>query len=40
MKYEIFREKNIKVNVKEIDKIVKGFAKVFKIAKDNYLSIA
>ncbi|MFH1564661.1 MAG: rRNA maturation RNase YbeY [bacterium] len=40
MKYEIFKEKNIKVNSKEIDDAVKNFTKLFKIDAKNYLSIA
>ncbi|MFH1187653.1 MAG: rRNA maturation RNase YbeY [bacterium] len=40
MKYEIFKEKNIKINLKDIDNIIKKFAKLFKISPKNYLSIA
>lgn len=40
MKYEIFKEKNIKINSKEIDDVIKKFAKSFKIDSEKYLSIA
>lgn len=40
MKYEIFTEKNIRINRKEIDRIIKKFIKLFKISQKANLSIA
>jgi probable rRNA maturation factor len=40
MEYEIYLEDNIRINKKEINRIVKNFVKLFKIPKNNYLSIA
>lgn len=40
MYYEIFTEKNIKINKEDIDKIIKKFVKLFKIPSKTYLSIA
>jgi len=40
MQYEIFVEKNIRVDKKEIDKIIKKFIRFFKLDKKKYLSVA
>lgn len=40
MKYEIFKEKNIRINRKEINNTIKKFVKLFRIDSDKYLSIA
>jgi probable rRNA maturation factor len=40
MKYEIYKEKNIKISIKAIDNIIEKFSKLFKIDKDTNLSLA
>lgn len=40
MKYEIYKEKNIKISSKEIDNIIDKFSRLFKIDKDTNLSLA
>jgi probable rRNA maturation factor len=40
MKYEIFTEKNIRINKKDIDKVIKKFVKLFNIPQKINLSIA
>lgn len=40
MRYEIFKERRVKIKRKEIDNIIKKTAKLFKIPRKSYLSIA